>query len=902
MPNQKKPNHITTGTQGKLQSKSSQREPLLKLTVRRSKKPLALDIVFSTLKLLLFAIAICGFCGVGLVFGVAKAYIDSSPVWDVSQLTRSDRTSYIYDMHGNEITTLSAIEYRDWADSDQIPDMLKNAFIAVEDVRFYKHQGVDFKRLFSAALEILGNSNSSGGSTITQQLIKNKILSAERTYKRKVQEAYLALQLEQVLDKEPILEAYLNDIYLGESNYGVSAAASDYFGKELNQLTIRECAMLAGLTQNPYRYNPRKNMYFRTETSFDLTNERTNLVLERMYRNGFISREQYDAALIEQVNIIQYSETSQMYDMAYFVEYSVYDVITHWMAKDNVADTSANRLIYENKLRTGGYKIFTTVDPKIQHAVQDSLATWENYPALADPSAALLTETIADGVVIETVEPQASAVVLDYSTGELRAIVGGRNEPSIRKGLNRAYQSYTEVGSSIKPLAVYGPALDLGASPATIIANVDGAIDGWGGEKGYPSGGLSDRYYGATTIRTGIVQSLNVVAARTLFEYVSPSVSVEYLNRMGLASAHINEDGPGLALGTSGITPIQMTAAYGAIANNGYYLEPLSFDRVEDADGNIILDADIIRGTARRVYTRSSTPYFLIEMLTDAVNNGTGRNARIEGYEVAGKTGTNSDYASVYFAGMTCKYSAVVWIGHDQPSNRLIRGATGGDYAAPLWQDFMSKIMQGEQSLPLTTQTPQSLNLAQRAVCSVSGLLATDACTHYQLTNPKFEVITDWFDYNNVPMDYCDMHVTLNICPITNCIAGVGCDDTNVIRQTFVLIRPDSQFYPLSDEVLNKVFSDTYRKTDKSIDAFIAEFPICTDSTSLDTLKEQSAQLIADVRAFISSTAVSNGHRTALENAIAALEAATTYSDIYQKNATLHYLFEEIKTTYTTTP
>lgn len=887
-------------TQGKLVSKNQRQEPLLKLTVRRTSRPFALDILFTVLRLLLFAIVICGFCGAGLAFGVVKAYVDTSPVWDVSQLTKSDRTSYLYDMYGNEITTLTAIEYRDWADIDEIPDMLKNAFIAVEDVRFYKHQGVDFKRLFSAALEILGSSNSSGGSTITQQLIKNKVLSAERTYKRKIQEAYLALQLETIVDKDLILEAYLNDIYLGESNYGVSAAAKDYFGKDLNQLTIRECAMLAGLTQNPYRYNPRKNMYSRTETSFDNTNARTDLVLERMYENGFISLEQYTAALSETVYIVEFSEVSQMYDMPYFVEYAVYDVITHWMQQDGVADTTANRTIYENRLRTGGYKIYTTVDPDIQNTVQESLSTWENYPELADSNAAVLTETISDGVVIETVEPQAAAVVIDHSTGELRAIVGGRDVPTIRKGLNRAYQSYTEVGSAIKPLSVYGPALDLGASTATVIANVEGAIDGWGGETGYPSGGLTSRNYGVSTIRKGVVNSLNVVAARTLFEYVTPAMSVEYLNRLGLDDAQINVDGPGLALGTSGITPIQMTAAYAAIANNGYYLEPLSFTRVEDSEGNVILDADIIRGSARRVYTRASTAYLLVDMLTEAVESGTGTAAKIDGYQVAGKTGTNSDYASVYFAGMTCEYTAVVWIGHDQPANKLVTGATGGDYAAPLWQDFMSQIMEGVESTTISPETTESLGLVERAICPVSGLLATDACAqYYESYGSKFSIVTDWFDYQSVPTAYCDMHCTLRICQNTNCIATEYCSEDNIVEQTYILIRPDSQFYSLTDEVLTKIFGDTYRKTDKLVSAFLAEFPICTETSSLEVLMQQRTLLIAEVENFIATTLnITDNDRTSLENSISGLEAATTYSGMLVEYTALQQLYDVIRATY----
>ena len=291
-------------------------------TRNKGKKPFALDVLFLSLKLLLVAVLIVGMAGLGLIYGVLKAYIDTTPVFDIAQLTKSDRTSYLYDANGEELMSISAIEYRDWVDLEDIPEMLRNAFISVEDVRFYKHSGVDFKRLFSAALEILGNSNSSGGSTITQQLIKNKVLGTERTYKRKVQEAFLALQCEKVMEKDDILEAYLNDIYLGGSNYGVKTAAHDYFGKDLNELSIRECAMLAGLTQNPYRYNPRLNLYTelygRDPDAYDkYTVARTNTVLARMYENDKITRDQYLSALNETVYINPYSENSRMYEYAY---------------------------------------------------------------------------------------------------------------------------------------------------------------------------------------------------------------------------------------------------------------------------------------------------------------------------------------------------------------------------------------------------------------------------------------------------------------------------------------------------------------------------------------------------------------------------------------------------------
>ena len=867
------------------------------LTRDKRKRPFLLEVLFNALKLMLFALVVLGFAGLGLVYGVGKAYVDSTPMLEVSQLTRSDRTSYLYDMYGNEITNLTSMEYRDWADFNEIPDILKNAFVSIEDVRFYKHQGVDFKRVFSAVLEILGNSNSSGGSTITQQLIKNKILGSQRTYKRKMQEAYLAIQLEKVVDKDQILEAYLNDIYLGGSNYGVKAAAKDYFGKELSELTIRECALLAGLTQSPYYYNPRQNMYYRDGNPYYRTINRTNTVLDRMYENGYITRDQYLSALDEQDTILAVSKNAKMYDMAYFVEYAISDVITHWMAQDGVPDTSANRTYYENKLRTGGYKIYTTVDPTVQNTVQETLSTWNGYPELADSNAAVLTEEISENVTIQTVEPQAAAVVIDQSTGYLRAIIGGRDEPLIRKGLNRASQSYTEVGSCIKPLAVYGPALDHGVSPASVVINAEGTIAGWGTEKGYPGGGLSSsRTYGFVTVRTGLTQSLNVVAARVLMEHVGVATAAEYMQRLGIPSSQINPDGPGLALGTSGITPIQMCAAYAAIANNGYYWQPISFTRMENEDGDVILDADLIRSGATRVYEQTSTPYQLVDILTDAVKTGTGKLAAIDGYTVAGKTGTNSKYSSVYFAGMTCDYTAVVWIGHDLPSNKLKTGSTGGDYAAALWKAFMEQLMNGREDRPIIDENTTMLGMVQRTVCPVSGMLASPGCIQYQGNGKKFNLVTDWFDYDSVPTEYCDMHLTVSICRDSNCRASSSCDPKSVEDMTYVLIRPDSMFFDLSDEVLHKIFGDTYVRTDKTPEAFINSLPVCNLAESLSAAKSARDALISEVTAYLSTESeLSEEDRAELADLIGAAAAANNISDIADTMEALNEAYERIR-------
>ena len=865
------------------------------LTRDERKRPFLLEVLFNALKL--FALIVMGFGGLGLVYGVGKAYVDSTPMLEVSQLTRSDRTSYLYDMYGNEITNLTSMEYRDWADFNEIPDILKNAFVSIEDVRFYKHQGVDFKRVFSAVLEILGNSNSSGGSTITQQLIKNKILGSQRTYKRKMQEAYLAIQLEKVVDKDQILEAYLNDIYLGGSNYGVKAAAKDYFGKELSELTVRECALLAGLTQSPYYYNPRQNMYYRDGKPYFRTVNRTNTVLERMYQNGYITRDQYLSAMEEQENILPVSKNAKMYDMAYFVEYAISDVISHWMAQDGAPDTAANRSYYENMLRTGGYKIYTTVDPSVQNTVQETLSTWDGYPELADGNAATLTEEISETVTIQTVEPQAAAVVIDQETGFLRAIVGGRDEPLIRKGLNRASQSYTEVGSCIKPLAVYGPALDTGMSPASVVINAEGTIAGWGTEKGYPGGGLSSsRNYGFVTLRTGLAQSLNVVAARVLMEDVGIAAATEYMERFGIPASQLNLDGPGLALGTSGITPIQMCAAYAAIANNGYYWQPISFTKVEDEEGHVVLDADVIRSGSRRVFQQTSTAYQLVDILTDAVKSGTGKQARMEGYTVAGKTGTNSKYSSVYFAGMTCDYTAVVYIGHDHPSNKLKTGSTGGDYAAALWRAFMEKLMEGRPNRPIINENTTMLGMVQRTVCPVSGKLASPGCIQYQGNGKKFNLISDWFDYDSVPTDYCDMHVTVSICRDSNCRASISCDPRAVEDVTYVLIRPDSMFFDLSDEVLQKIFGDTYVRTDKTTDAFINSLPVCSLSENLSAAKSVRDALVNEATYYLSlAMELPDDEWNELADLIGKAAAASTTSDIEDATEELRQAYDRIR-------
>ena len=870
---------------------------------RTSPRPFILSVLFNVLKLLIVVVILGGVAVFGLVTGVAKAYIDTTPSLDVSRLTISERTSYIYDRHGDLITTFAGMEYRDWVDITEIPDMLKNALISIEDVRFYKHGGVDFKRLFGAIVSTFRNSNTHGGSTLTQQLIKNKILSNEKSYKRKIQEAYLSYELENVMSKDKILEAYMNDVFLGGSNYGFAAAAKDYFGKELNQLTIRECAMLAGMVQKPYYFNPRANTYSRFNedgtNKMNVTDERTDLVLQRMYKAGYITHEQYLAALDEKVRIVEKSESTQLYDMPYYVEYGVYDVITHLLQQRGLEDTRSNRTAIENELRTGGYHIYLNVDPDIQNAVQDTITNWASYPGLQNPSAGIQITTNSDGTTMEVLQPQASAVIIDQHTGELLAVIGGRQMPTLKKQLNRAYQSSMPVGSAIKPLSVYGPALDLGLSCNSTILNAELPIDGYGGEKGYPAIG-STRWIGMVPIRRAIERSLNIVAARTLFDVVTPTASAEYLIRLGINPSRINVDGPGLALGTTGITPIEMAAAYATIANGGVYNEPLAFSVVLDKDMNVVLDAKQIR-KSYRVFEETSA-YMLIDMMKDVVKSGTGTNAQIDGMTVAGKTGTNDDYTSVYFAGFTGYYTGALWIGHDLYAEKLESGSTGGNSAAPLWQAFMSIIHDGLSDKPIMDVSPSEIGLTQVTLCSVSGKLATEACMH-DTDNPP---ITDWCTADNMPGEYCDMHCLVEGCSASNEIAGPYCPSSQRYSKCLLLVPPDSIFARLKEyeeQVANaelaegeeplvlladfsKIFPNaviTTLSADRYLAYALREGKVCqvhghgaapvTDD--LESLRSRGLELISNVRAYLANVqTLPDTDRATLESLISQLQEA----------------------------
>ena len=731
-----------------------------------------LSVAMTTVKMFVIVVLIAGMSVSGLFMGIAKAWINTSPELNLDLFNSQAQTSFIYDKNGEKITDFRGTENRVYCSYQELPENLVNAVIAIEDARFWNHSGVDVKRYIGAFVGNVFSGKNQGGSTITCQLVKQTILTSEQTFKRKVQEAYLALELEETLvglfsgdvksAKERILEEYLNVVYMGGSLYGVKIASQDYFGKELSELSLKECAMLARMIRNPSRYNPRSNYYIRNTP--EVSEDGANYVLDEMLERGFITKDEHRRAKNDRLTVLQTSPTaSVMYDNAYYVEYAIYDVVTKMLRVEQLEDTSYNRSAMEARLRTGGYHIYTSLDPEMQSSVQEVVSTWTNYPQTRYASNRYI-KTLANGEYIDVIQPQAACAVLDWHTGELIAIVGGRNEPTARKQLNRAYQINMPVGSSIKPLSVYGPAFDMGWSPGTPVLNLPIRIEGWDSEQGFPTNYGGGSYTGCESMRLAINKSHNYSTAQALFEYVGISNSVNYLLKLGISSSRIQATGSGLALGSSGISVIEMANAFGAIANKGQYLESYAFTHVLYSDNKTpyinVKDVQLSRQAFK-----PSTAYMLVDVLTGCVSgvNGTGSKAKFGNFTVAGKTGTNSDACGVFFAGMTAYYSGAVWIGHDG-YKPLITKATGGTYAAPLFAAVMKKVHQLAgitQNRPIIEGNYYDYGLVKAEACGVSGMKPTAAC---RKDANYYEVTTDYYLNGTQPTVNCNMHRTVTLC------------------------------------------------------------------------------------------------------------------------------------------
>ena len=594
----------------------------------------------------------------------------------LSDFTVSLSSSILYeDADGNwqNLTNLSSTENRVWIDYADIPKDMEHAAVAIEDKRFYKHKGVDWYRTTGAFINMfLSMKNDFGGSTITQQLIKNLTKQDDITVQRKLLEIFQALEFEKSYDKEEIMEWYLNIVYFGEGCNGVYTAAETYFGKEPKDLTLAECASIIGITNNPSKYDPfisRENNKTRQET-----------ILKQMYEQGYISKEQYDEAMAQELVFVRSeSEEGTQTIYSYYAEAVINDVLNDLVEQKGVSRDTARTLLY-----SGGYQVYSCYDASIQQAIDDVYTDLDNMPQR--PS--------ASGQQFES-----AIVIMDPYTGEIKGLSGGTGKKTINFGTNRSTQSKRPPGSSIKPIATYGPAMELGLITQYTQVNDSPDIK-LSGTSWYPknSGGGN---YGVITIREALQRSLNTVSAQIL-DKLTPRASYEFLkDKLGVTSlAESDCDYAPLALGqlTNGITVREMTQAYSAFVNDGVFTYGRTYSYVKDSKGEVVLE-----NPARTIVAfKANTAWNMADMLCNAVNSGTGTGteARLSGMPVGGKTGTTTNNCDRWFVGFTPYYVAAVWTGYDMPEYMNF----SGNPAAQIWKLVMEPI---HKDLPTKSfQTP----------------------------------------------------------------------------------------------------------------------------------------------------------------------------------------------------
>jgi penicillin-binding protein 1A len=705
-------------------------------------------------KIILLSIALIIFVLAGVGTGIILAYIKSAPVINVDDFSKKlAQTSYIYDKDGKYVESLHGIEDRQYVPLSKINQYTQDAFIAIEDERFKDHSGIDIKRILGALwADLKSGKPDQGASTITQQLVKNTMLTPAKKLKRKIQEAYLAMQLEKQLSKSQILEYYLNTIYLGGPAYGVQAAAEHYFNKDADKLTLAESALIAGLTQNPSTYNPYSN-----EDTPDVYKNRQLTVLNQMLKNNFITREEYEQAKNEKL-VFQKKDSSSDLKYQWFVESAVDSISADLKAKYNYTQDEIYKMVY-----TGGLKIYTTLDPKVQDIAEKVANDPKYYPTLR--------KDIATWGKDKVIQPQIGIVINDYKTGQIRAVVGGRGKQPLMSQNRATDTTYArQPGSAIKPIAVYGPAFDLGYSPASVIDDSPFNPDESALASGWPKEGPKDndnKYRGYVTVREAVKQSLNVVAAKLMLK-IGPDTSTEYIKKFGISTlvltGKINDAGPAKALGglTKGVTPLEMSAAYGVFGNDGTYVQPILYTKVLDSDGNVILE----KTSEKHKVISPQAAYMTVDVMKDVIKSGTGTAVRTKGHftsmPAAGKTGTTQLKADVYFAGLTPYYSGAIWMGHDKPTQSL---PVTSSNPAWMWGDIMRQIHEGLEVKDF--KNPGGIVTA--AVCMDSGQLPTELCQR-DPRGPR--LVTDMFKEGTVPTESCTVHVTALVNKTTGKLAS----------------------------------------------------------------------------------------------------------------------------------
>ena len=751
--------------------------------------------LFKALLICIVLAAVVGVAGGGLFI---KKIIDDTPHVSASDVKPKGFTTFVYADDGStEIERfVSSGSNRVYKSIDEIPKDLQHAFVAIEDERFYKHNGIDLQGIARAAVVGIarGGNFTEGASTLTQQLIKNNVFpnfTKEKTFydkfQRKIQEQYLALQIEKKMDKSEIIESYLNTINLGQNCLGVQAASQRYFGKDVSDLTLSECAVIAGITQSPSTYDP--------ITHPDNNKVRRNKVLKNMLEQDYISQKQYDEALADDVYArIQTTNTASQADntYSYFVDALAQQVIQDLKDQLGYTDTQAYNAVY-----SGGLSIYSTQNQTMQQICDEEANDDSNYPGLKEYGLDYaLTVTRADGstenygsnniknyvketygkdqgllyssedaarAMVEewkttiaregdtyderitiTPQPQSSITIMDQKTGQVKAMVGGRGEKASSLGLNRAYQgSKRQPGSTFKILAAYAPALD--SCDKTLATTIDD--EPYTLKSGQVLRNANKQYGGTTTLREGIKRSINVVAVK-LSDEITQELGYEYCQKFGISTLVKNKTINGkvfddstsqtLALGgiTEGVYNYEMCAAYATIANGGEYNKPTLYSKVVDHDGNVLLDGT---GESHTVI-KDSTAYLLTSAMEDVVNSGTGTACQLPNMPVAGKTGTTTSNKDLWFCGFTPYYTCAVWGGYDD--NKECDYDTS--FRFRLWKGIMSRIHENLEEKDF--KVPSSVE--RKSICTITGKLAGSGCPS----------ITEYFAKDTLPTETCSGH------------------------------------------------------------------------------------------------------------------------------------------------
>lgn len=611
---------------------------------------------------LIFGVLLLGGCG-----GFLLASFQDMP--DLSgKVPDAAASTLIYDHKGELITSVHAVENRIPVEMKQVPKNLQNAFVAVEDNRFYDHNGIDPRGILRAVwVNLTGASLSEGGSTITQQLAKNTLLTQDRSFKRKFQEWILAYKIEQRYTKTEILEFYLNQIYFGNGAYGVQAASMTYFGKSVDKLNLAEAALLAGLPKSPNYFSPFDNM--------KAAKERQAIVLDQMVKYGYISEADSVEAKEAPLNLSPQRQTGDQV-APYFTDYII----------QKLSDEYGSKMVYE-----GGLRVYTSLDLEMQKAAEASVKT--NLPSYGKDDSGVM-------------QPQAALVAMDPATGEIRAMVGGRGDDFF----NRALLAKRQPGSSFKPFT-YLAALENGFTAASILKDEPFTSGSWTPQN------YDRRTRGDVSLRTALTYSLNIPLVRTA-EAVGIDKVLDYARRMGISTLDSkNDNNLSAALGGlyEGVTPLEMAQAYGVLANNGVKAEPLIILKVVGRNGEVLQE----HSPRRTEVLKPQVAYLMTNLLQDVIARGTGAGAQI-GRPAAGKTGTTDDYRDAWFVGYTPNLVAAVWIGQD--SGGTLDGIGGGSTPAIIWRQFM---VQAVKDLPAASfQRPSGIVTVK--INPADGLLADD--------------------------------------------------------------------------------------------------------------------------------------------------------------------------------